>query len=550
MQRKTNPVPQPASPPASRHIPAWTLLTPLLYMLALGSYFIARFEGHWAEVDTVLFTSAIRNIRQSGHLVPGSGEIYPGGYGYQSISLFMVEMTGLEVQQLQQLGYPLLAALVVLPAWLLYREVSGTPRGATISAMLLFTQPEFLFVIIRGSHEKFTRIYMLLCLFLLFRSFKLRDNSRLFGLHIGLFYLLAFAFASTNNALAFSFFILLGTAMGMRWGQENVWRVRTYLARWLRKIPPPSLGPLFSPDVQRLFYVTLICIGLTYVVLLYIYPYGLSNVSFFTRLGQESVTVVAEGTVSQVNPYSYVKTSWTSPYFYLLVSSSNWMLLGGAALLWVWKGVRWLWKGDTLRTEQEWLPWLLFAALGVQAFGSVVVDAGGGVGNIQVRLFPSISIMAVMLVGPALAGWRPPTRLARPVQLGLTVAIAFVAMVAALKVTNEPLLSNKWVFYHQEEVVALEWCDAHLRYAHIWSEFDERLEVTFRLTQEASRNQNRYAIDFLRRQEMRNILITDVTRRRSRRLKIPLPLPPDAFRVYDNGPAQLYHLRPRTRHQQ
>ncbi|NJN65398.1 MAG: hypothetical protein HC884_01135 [Chloroflexaceae bacterium] len=533
----------------SRNIPAWLVLAPLLYMLFLGGYFVVRFEGRWAEVDTTLFTSAIRNIMQSGHLVPASGEVYPGGYGYQSISFFLVRMTGLEVRQLQQLIYPLLASLVVLPAWLLYREVSGSARGATISAMLLFTQPEFLFVIIRGSHEKFTRTYMLLCLFLLFRSFKLRDTSRLFGLHVGLFYLLAFAFASTNNAMAVSFFVSIGTAMGMRWVQEKVWWLRTRLARWMRKTPPPDLGPLFSPDVQRLFYITLICIGLTYVVLLYIYPYGLSNVSFFTRLGQESVSVVTEGTTTKVNPYSYVKTSWTSLPFYLLVSSSNWILLGGAALIWLWKGVRWFWKGDTLQTESEWLPWLLFASLGVQAVGSVVADMGGGVGNIQVRLFPSISIMSVMLVGPALTRWRP-VRLFRPVRLALTAAIALMAVMAGLKVTNEPMLSNKWMFYHQDEVTALEWCDTHLHYAHIWTEFDERLWVAFGMTQGESRRENRYLMNFLRPERVRNVLITDITRLRSSRMKIPLPLPPDSFRVYDNGEAQLYHLRPRTRHQQ
>ena len=139
--------------------------------------------------------------------------IYSNGYAFQAISAFIMAITGLDLATLQQLVYPLVAALVVLPAWALYRELTGSARGATLASLLLFTQPEFLFVILRSSHEKFTRTFLLLCLFFLVRSFKMRDRPWLFAMHVGLFYLTAYAFIASNNLLAHSFIFAIAVAL-------------------------------------------------------------------------------------------------------------------------------------------------------------------------------------------------------------------------------------------------------------------------------------------------------------------------------------------------
>jgi hypothetical protein len=44
-------------------------------------------------------------------------------------------------------------------------------------------------------------------------------------------------------------------------------------------------------------------------------------------------------------------------------------------------------------------------------------------------------------------------------------------------------------------------------------------------------------------------MISDVTRARSVRLGVPLPIESDSLLTYDNGQAQIYHLRPRTPYQ-
>src|SRR5215470_3519017 len=203
-----------AVPPAhgSRRDGPLLWIGPLLYMLFVGLYFVGRYGRQWAEADSTTFINVIRPIIQEGRLVPVQGALYPNGYAYQAISAFIVGLSGIDLVTLQQIGYPLIAPLVVLPAWMLYRELTGSARGATITTILLFTQPEFLFVILRSSHEKFTRTLMLLCLYLLVRSFKLREQPWLLTKHVALFYIVTFAFIASNNLLAHSFIFAVASA--------------------------------------------------------------------------------------------------------------------------------------------------------------------------------------------------------------------------------------------------------------------------------------------------------------------------------------------------
>src|SRR5215218_8264685 len=99
----------------------WLWLGPLIYMLIVGLYFMGRYGGRWAEVDSAIFTEVIRVFAREGQLVPVGGELYPNGYGYQSISAFVLAFTGLDAATLQQLIYPLLAAPIALVAFALFR---------------------------------------------------------------------------------------------------------------------------------------------------------------------------------------------------------------------------------------------------------------------------------------------------------------------------------------------------------------------------------------------------------------------------------------------
>jgi hypothetical protein len=181
----------------------------ILITLLIGLYFVARYTGHWTENDTAAMAAAIRSVSQSGQLIPDEGLIYSNGYAYQVISTFILDMTGLDVAILQQIVLPFGIILLAVPVCLLLFEITGSKSGAVLGSIFLFTQPEFLFVILRGSHEKFGRLFMVLALFLLFRSFKSYGKLRMFATYIGLFYLVIYGQLSSNFMLAFSFVVAL-----------------------------------------------------------------------------------------------------------------------------------------------------------------------------------------------------------------------------------------------------------------------------------------------------------------------------------------------------
>ena len=519
-----------AKQPAKTSASGWLWLGPLLYMVVVCLYFVGRYAGHWAEADSATFASIIRVFEQEGRLVPEHGEIYSNGYAFQAISAFILAITGLDLATLQQLVYPLVAALVVLPAWALYRELTGSARGATLASLLLFTQPEFLFVILRSSHEKFTRTFLLLCLFFLVRSFKMRDRPWLFAMHVGLFYLTAYAFIASNNLLAHSFIFAIAVALIAGWALERL---------------KPSLWRPSSQILRRLPYAMLICLGLVYVFTFYIHPPAQYDLQVLQGIWNRSAALVLDVDHQSNNAYAAVASGWVSLPVYFLISSANWVILAASFAIWARQGLLWLWRGEQPRTRTAWLLWLLYGAFAIQGGLSVLADAGGSLtGNLQHRLFPSFSIVAVALVGTALAQARQ-RRLAAPARIGLTVGIACIAVLSVLKAANEPALSNKWTFYRANEMAAMEWSDAHLWSAEIWTEYDERLNVAFSTVHGDSLNRNHFAGDSVG-STTRDLILTNVTRLRSSRLGRPLPEPPDALRVYDNGEAELYHLRPRT----
>jgi hypothetical protein len=58
-------------------------------------------------------------------------------------------------------------------------------------------------------------------------------------------------------------------------------------------------------------------------------------------------------------------------------------------------------------------------------------------------------------------------------------------------------------------------------------------------------NRNNY-VAFELNDVRRDVLVSKITRLRSTRFHTPMPAPPDALQIYDNGDAQMYHLRPGT----
>ncbi len=512
--------------------PAWPWVGLVLYVFGIGLYLLVRYQGNWAESDSATLTEYIRGMANSARLIPG-GEIYPNGYLDQAVSSTVMAMTGLSAEALQRLVYPLVAAIIVVPAWMTYRLLGGSALAASVSTVLLVTLPDFLFVILRSSHEKFSRTLMLACLFLLFLPIVRRLSATRSAIVIALSWLAAYGLISTNMPLAASFIGAIALALAVGW---TLSRIRPHLRSAQARFTSPALSFLVG------------AIALVVVFVAFIYPPAFHDVRVLQDTVQRVIAVVTgqggrSGDV--LAAYTYVNTGWIDVRIYLLLSAANWLLLVGSFAVWMMQGWRWVVGGTEPDTAVAWVVWLLYSAFLLQAGLAIVSDATGAFGsNLQLRLFPSFAIVAAALLGAALA-----RRASRPIHATARAiaATAFVALclLSVTKATNEPLLSNKWNFYRPAEVAGLQWQNAHLVDADIWTEFDERLESAF--INENPRSSNRFESTVTG--ATRDMAVSEVTRLRASRLDAPLPVPPDAWEVYDNGTMQLYHLRPQSPYQ-
>lgn len=520
------------SMPIRQRMSVWLWLGPLIYMLIVGLYFTARFGGRWSETDTAELTKIIRGIIESGTLVPPDGRYYSNGFTYQSITVALIAITGLDLVTLQQLFYPLTAALLVLPAWLLYRELVGSPQGATLATILLFSQPEFLFVILRSSHEKFTRALMLLCLYLLARSFRIRESRWSFALYIGLFYLSTLTFIASNNLLAHSFIFAVGLALLLgRLFERRVFQVSS------RR----------SAIYRRLGYALSISLALVYLFTFYIYPVANDSLGVLRTIWDRVAALFLDVQTSSTIAYTQVQAGWISLPVYFFVSIADWLILGASVLIWLRVSFRMFWRREKPATQAAWLIWLLYTAFALQGAISIFADAAGVLGsNLQHRLFPSFAIAAIALVSQSLIGWLSGGSKYLRAAIGATVFC--LTLLSVFKATNEPLLSNTWTFYREGEIVAYGWADQHLQNQTVWYDFNERLYTAYGMQQSDSLHGNEFVYDW-QLDYIRSYLVTDIVRMRSLRLNMPLPLPYDALQVYDNGTGQVYHTRPLTPYQ-
>ncbi|TAK26075.1 MAG: hypothetical protein EPO26_01670 [Chloroflexota bacterium] len=525
-----------AAPEIERHEErGWAVAALAAFALVIGAYFSFRYAGRWSDSDTSVMAAAIRAVIRGQALVPIQDELYPNGYLFAIVSTFLVAFTGVDVATLLQALFPLVSASLVIIAWPLYRELTGSARGATIATILLLVQPEFLFVILRGSHERILRALLFVAMLLLVRGFRTAHMPRIQASYILLFYLTTYGVIATNSLFGSSFIWALAVALLM-----------SLTAAWIS----PGLRQAATITRQRLVYAPIFCSLLVFLFGAYLYPpsgQALNQLpDIASKLQRLLLTTDQEQSISSTfvayDPYASIFEQWVDPRLYLALSIGTYSLMLGSAIVWIRLGLFWLASKRETPTMGQWFLWTFYAAFALQGALGIVADRSGSLGgNLQYRAFPSFVMVATPVVAIFLAELRPKPRLRMLLAAGLGV-LTFVAVV---KATNEPTISNKWTFYVPGEMAAATFANNHLRDRVFWSDIDERLFTAYVVTSD------KYAYQVIGgfANYVRTFLVTDVTRLRAARTGKPLPPVFGELRVYDNGEAQIYRRRPQTPYQ-
>ncbi|MCL4508185.1 MAG: hypothetical protein M1296_01515 [Chloroflexi bacterium] len=509
----------------------------LVFALLIALYLLARFQGHYVEQDTAEMTSLIQAVLKFGSAIPDPSvpAVYPSGYGFQAISIYLIRLSGVPVQVFETRVWPFFLIADAFMAYIAFREMTADNRKGALAALFLLLQPDFLFTALRGSHEKVTYFLLLCCLFLLFRSYRYRRQVRRLARYVVLFYFVSFSILSINStfgsslivALTGSFF--LGGLLSFFFNDQAVQRRLSLI---------------------RLGYISGSSFLLLFLELFYFYhpSQGIFN-QFQTAM--DRLAGFALSFQASDNPYSYISLGWRNIYIYFILTSFTWLTLLVSSLSWIRR--TWLvffrneWESmtDNLR-----LMWLLYAGLAIQVAVGIAADFSGVLGaNLQLRLFPvfmfiaiPMSASAVVAFLDALGGWR---FLRLGVKVGMGAALAFFAVCGAFKATNEPLLSDKWTFYSTGELQTIRWLDTNVPRVSVWADVDERIrEVYIFFTQSPYAAQRFPTLDLP--EQVPLVMLSAITRTRMAVLGVSLPDVNRMNEVYNNGSVQVYRQLPKN----
>lgn len=500
---------------------------PLACAFLLSIFWIVRYGTYIIEGDSsnmALFADAIRS---EGVLVP-SQSAYSNGYGYPTILAFMSTISGLSIASIQVYISLGLVALALI-ACICYHQILGTARMAAFATLILLIQPDFIFYVLRGSHEKITWSFALLLLFFLVQSYKHVEDIKSLTLYVVLFYFVLWGMISINVFFASSYIGALAVSFIVS---------RIGLLRLKKAI---SLGESYF--FQRFMYVGIIGFGLIFMFVTALY---FPARKFFETLGGfvKRASVLALG-AQQVTDTTYLDTinTWVSTPIYLVLTGLQWGFVIMSFLAWLYLGHIVLKKGLLALDRPQRLLWLIYSGFAAQLALGILANDAQNLGNLQVRLFTPFTIitsaMDVILLKIIITVLR--RRFGRIVYVAGCVAIAGALCTAILKATNEPTFSNIWLFNTPDYRNASAWVDTNVH--GTWAWLDTISRQRFVLQNEkgyAWQPSNYYTIRNIPNR-LRYIVIADQAYFLTQRAGVALPMVIGYDRVYDNGRSRVYH---------
>jgi hypothetical protein len=526
----------------NQHTVYAVLICLMLYALGIYSYMTLRFLGNWSEVDTSIITRVIESSIQSASVLKPEVP-YTNGMGYPSIIVFLTALTGLPTQILQFYVLPVVMAFIPVVIFIAYRSLINHKGIALLATLMVYLQPDFLWVTWRGSHEKVTWLLVLVLLFLLSRSFI--ENKRVGRVlrYMLAFYLCIFSLVTINVFFSSSFiFALIISFLG------------AFILFALRTRFQTDKQTNIMPQIRRVVYITFSCLICLYLFMFHIYPLVTSSLRLFGTLFEQLALIllpVEESPNEAFNAYSYLNVSWLNPLIFLILTLFNWLILGVSFVTWAHGIPRYLRQPNI---KQHDLPrlflWLLYPGFAVQLAFAVIADfVQLFSGNLQVRLFTPLMLIAIPIAAIGFFQFysQISRRLWRNVFAAILIPIVmWFGIAALLKATNEPLLSNKWLFTTATEREAVDWSSTHLQDATVWLSYDERVLVNAEvMTVDDNLASVRFDA-FIPEANTRYYLVSEMERLRLARWLAPeLDLNTENI-VYDNGSVQIFHRRPRT----
>lgn len=502
--------------------------------LLIATYWIARYGGWSGEGDGTRLTLAGEGIVHEGRLVTERWN-YANGYGYPALLAFLSQVTSLPVQDLQIAGSAWLA-IIVLVAYLAFRELLGNVKLAAVAVFLLMLQPDFLFYILRNSHERTTWTFGLLVLWLWVRSGRVRTPASI-AASVCAVYLVLWAMINNNAYLGSSIITTFVIAIA---------------ASYLLSVISPWLFPKINGLLvdRRIGFFPLVGFALVFIFISYTYRPAEGYYRTLSSLTLRTTSFIA-GVQPASEPYRYVATAWRSNAIYFTLTGVQWSIVLASGFAWLRDAVALIRQGNQALSRSRLILWLFYLGYAAQlALGFTADFAGWLAVNTQVRLFTPFALVTSPMAATWLLGPLARRVSARPaVRLVALPLGCFAIMLALLKMTNDPSVGNQWLFYSPSEQLGTNWVDANLHDRDVWLDTSShQLEVLYYRKGYSWTPANSYRAG-VADQTVSHVMLSKQTQFKANRSSLPLPEIVDHNSIYDNGDVRFYQRRPLTPYQ-
>lgn len=555
------------------------LLLILLYGFLSHLYFSLRYSGLIACSDTGLITKTIQAVQSQGTIF--TTFTYASGFGFQAVVTFLSNITGLSIQQLLILptGF-----LYVPIAYLLFVKLIKNKKTALLATFLLCLQPDLLFVTSRGSHERFTFFLALMALFVLVKLISLKWDNKKFLSYLALFYLTIFSLTAFNNwfsvlVIASIVFVSLIGFLFSRSSNRDTLLYRKSLYIITSCIPlyycisfyvyPPSRSTWHIVDTWRekliMLDSSLILLGIAMSVIIILafilfmlkapimsalknYATAFSKKIHTSKTYRTSMYVIISFVLVSyiIGVYILALSSKSflsfSPFAWIFLTLFNWIIFPLSVIMVfaiTWGFIR----GRSFSSDSHPFLLLFYVSFSLLLLVTIFLDRVIGTGianNLELRVFPYFMFFAVALASIAILGWMRRLRTKKWQKVGgVTGLILIVLLVISslVKSTNDPLVSNTWIFYSKDEKNAMNWMESNLKKATVWAGPLGRIESAFRYNSSLDSWRN---IFFSNASDAEYCLISDVAHKRANRYRYLLPSIKNSNQIYNNDAAELY----------
>jgi hypothetical protein len=429
--------------------------------LVLHFYFVFRFGGRWVDVDSSFFKLSSESVQATGSILPGRLN-YPGGFATQVISVFISDVTGVDMFWTYTVILPLVGSLVVLPVYTLMKRLLSDTPTALLSTFLIAVQPDYVFDTSRSAHMKFTLVLMILAISLLATFLDKRTDSK--PSRVVAFYMVSFGLVCSNIFYA-SFFLAAIAISALAGGI-------------LLRLGRPSLPTRAIPP--KVITATVLFL----VVIFYVYTPAATFVLGLNSVFSQVAVFLTGAEVwgnSSFAGYRYVGQTWMPLYVYFAVSALTWLVLpfSGYCLIRNLRDAPESGIGSPTARRAIRYPFLtlLYLGFGVLLASTIPVDfLGLYSGNIGLRVFVPFLLfaapMAALVIRPVFAK----KRWIKSLVVAITISVFLFG--AVVKPTNDPAYSNTWTFYSDGEKEAVSWTLQHVPAdVRIYGDYDARLNA-------------------------------------------------------------------------